>query len=60
MLYKELTTKSKAELEKELLKLKEEMHALSVKVRLNEEKQTHKLKNFRQDIARIMTVLKNK
>lgn len=58
--YKELTTKSKEELKRELHRVSEELHQLAVKVRLNEAKTTHKLKEFKKDIARILTALRTK
>lgn len=58
--YKELKTKSAEELKKELHRVQEELHALSVKVRLNEAKGTHQLKQFKKDVARILTALKSK
>lgn len=58
--YKELVNKSKEELKRELAGLQDEFHALSVKVKMNEAKETHKLKNFRKDIARVLTALKSK
>ena len=57
MKYKELTTKSEAEARKLLEELLVEAHELALKVRLNQEKQTHKLRVLKKDIARIKTFL---
>lgn len=57
MKYKELTNQPESELKKLLLDLRGEAHELSVKIRLNQQKQTHKLKVVKKDIARIMTFL---
>ncbi len=57
---KELSTKSEAELNKDLAVLREEATALTVKVRLQQAKNSHQLKNYRRDIARIMTILRQK
>lgn len=51
---------TKEALQKELTRLREELHALSVKVRMNESKEQHKLKAFRKDIARVLTALRAK
>jgi large subunit ribosomal protein L29 len=60
MKFKELTTKSEADIKKMLEDLKHEAHELAVKIRTSELKQTHKLKAVKKDIARIMTLLNNK
>ena len=57
---KELLTKSEAELKKDLAVLREEAVALTVKLRLQQAKNSHQLKIYRRDIARIMTVLQQK
>lgn len=57
MKYKELTSLGVGELKKKLLDLRAEAHELSVKIRLNQEKQTHKLRAIRKDIARLITAL---
>lgn len=57
---KELLTKSEAELTKDLAVLREEAMALTVKLRLQQAKNSHQLKNYRRDIARIMTILRQK
>gem|GEM_PF-2104394 len=59
MKFKELTTKSEAEVRKMLEELQVESHALALKIRLSQEKTTHKLKGMKRDIARIMTYLHN-
>lgn len=58
--YREIAAKSKDELKNELLRLKEELHAFSVKVKMNEAKEIHKLKAFKKDIARVLTALRTK
>jgi ribosomal protein L29 len=60
MKYKELTTKSDAELGKELSVLREEIRKLALKVKLGEVKNTHALKQHRKDTARILTLLSNR
>jgi ribosomal protein L29 len=60
MKYKELTTKPETELRKMLTDLQHEAHDLAVKIRMSEEKKTHKLKVLKKDIARILTFLSNK
>lgn len=57
MKYKELTTKSEAEALKLLEELQTEAHAFEQKVRQSQEKQTHKLKALKKDIARVKTLL---
>ncbi|MEK7617649.1 MAG: 50S ribosomal protein L29 [Patescibacteria group bacterium] len=57
MKYKELTTLGAEELKKKLLDLRTEAHELSTKIRLNQEKQTHKLRMVKKDIARLLTYL---
>lgn len=60
MKYKELTTKSEGEVKKMLADLEDELHQLSVKIKLNQEKATHKLGIMKKDIARIKTYLHSK
>ena len=60
MKFKELTTKSETEVRNMLKELREQSHELAMKIRLNQEKQTHKLKIMKKDIARIMTFLGSK
>jgi ribosomal protein L29 len=60
MKFKELTTKSEAEVRKMLEDLKDEAHDMAVKMRLNQWKNTHKLKSVKKDIARVMTYLHSK
>lgn len=58
--YKELTTKEEAELKKTLFELKSEVQELELKLSLNESKQSHKLRNLKKDIARILTAIGQK
>ncbi len=60
MKYKELKNNNPEQLKKMLSDIREEAHALAVKTRLGEHKQTHKLKDLKKDIARIMTLLAQK
>ena len=60
MKFKELTNQSEAELKSMLLNLRSEAHELAANIRLGQHKQTHKLGGLRKDIARIMTLLKQK
>ncbi len=60
MKYKELTTKPEAEVKNLLAELKEKAHDLSVKMRLNQVKNTRELASIKKDIARIMFYLHNK
>lgn len=60
MKFKELATKSEAELKKIIEELRHEAHDLAVKIRMSEQKQTHKLKIVRKDIARVLTLLHKK
>jgi large subunit ribosomal protein L29 len=60
MKFKELTTKSEAEVKQLLLELRGQAHELATKQRLNQLKNTHELKQVKKDIARIMTLLGNK
>jgi large subunit ribosomal protein L29 len=57
MKFKELTIKSENEIKGLLLELKEKAQDLSVKIKLNQLKQTHELKAVKKDIARIMTLM---
>jgi large subunit ribosomal protein L29 len=57
MTYKELATKSEAEIKQLVLELREKAHDLSVKIKLNQLKNTNELKATKKDIARIMTFL---
>lgn len=59
MKYKELKTYSEDQLKKMFLDLRAEAHEISVKIRLNQQKQTHKLKQVKKDIARILTYLRS-
>ncbi len=60
MNFKELKTKSDAEIKNLLLELKEKAQDLGVKIRLNQLKNTHELGVVKKDIARIMTYLHSK
>lgn len=60
MNYKELTTKSDAEVSRLLEELRNEYHDMAVKARLGQLKATHKIPLVKKDIARIMTYLHNK
>lgn len=55
--FKELKIKSEAELKSLLEDFRGQAHDLKMNVRMSREKKTHKLKELRQDIARIMTIL---
>ncbi len=60
MEFKELTTKSEAEVKQLLIELKAKAHELSVKIKLNQHKNTNELGQTKKDIARIMSFLHNK
>ncbi len=60
MIYKELKTKSEAEVSKMLEDLQHDLQVLSQKIKLNQDKQTHKVKAIKMDIARIKTYLSSK
>ncbi|MCL5666847.1 MAG: 50S ribosomal protein L29 [Patescibacteria group bacterium] len=60
MKYKELKTKPEGEIRNLLAELRDEAHDLAVKGRLNQLKDTHKLKQVKKDIARIMTFMGRK
>jgi ribosomal protein L29 len=60
MKFQELSTKSEAELHKELSILRGQVAELIVKLRLQQAKNSHQLTAYRRDIARIMTVLSQK
>lgn len=60
MKFKELTTKSEGEIKHLLEELQNEAHDLSVKMKLNQVKNTGKLKTVKKDIARILTFIKQK
>ena len=57
MKYKELKNHTEAELKKMLLDLRAQAHEISVKIKLNQQKQTHKLRLIKKDIARVLTYL---
>jgi len=60
MEFKELKTKSTAEIQHLLFELRTKAHDLSVKLRLNQLKNTKELAGVKKDIARVMTFLKSK
>jgi ribosomal protein L29 len=60
MKYKELTTKTEAEVKQLLAELRLKSHDLSVKLRLNQLKNTKELGAVKKDIAKIMTFLHKK
>lgn len=60
MKYKELISKSEAELKRNLGELELERANLAMKLRMSQEKQTHKLRVLKKDIARIKTLLQVK
>ncbi|MDR3643140.1 MAG: 50S ribosomal protein L29 [Candidatus Doudnabacteria bacterium] len=60
MKYKELTTKSEAEIKHLLLELKGNAHDLSVKMKLSQHKNVKELAGIKKDIARVMTYLRQK
>lgn len=57
MKFKELSNMPAQEVKKMFLELQEKAHDLSVKLRLNQLKNTHQLKVVKKDIARILTFL---
>lgn len=57
MKYQELTAKPDAELKRLLDELESQKANLAMKVRMSQEKQTHRLKILKRDIARIQTLL---
>lgn len=60
MKYKELKNRTEKDLKKLLEDLRAESLDLATKMRLNQLKNTHKLKMVKKDIARILTYLHNK
>jgi len=60
MKFKELTTKTEAEVRQLLMELREKSHDLSVKLKLNQLKNTKELGVVKKDIAKIMTLLRSK
>jgi ribosomal protein L29 len=58
MKYKELATKSEAELRKELASLQEKAQELRRNMKLGQVKNMHELANVRKTIARILTYLR--
>jgi len=59
MKFTELKTKSEIEVKNLLAELKTKAHDLSVKLKLNQLKNTNELKAVKKDIARIMSYLHN-
>jgi len=60
MKFKELTIKTEAEIRQLLTELREKSHDLSVKLKLNQLKNTKELGAVKKDIAKIMTLLRSK
>jgi ribosomal protein L29 len=60
MKFKELTIKTEAELKQLLMEFREKSHDLSVKLKLNQLKNTKELGVVKKDIAKIMTLLSSK
>ncbi len=60
MKFKELKAKTDAEIRNLLEELQQEYQDMSVKMRLNQLKNTHKIGAIKKDIARILTYLKQK
>lgn len=57
MKFKELSNMQLSEVKKMLLDLQEQAQDFSVKSRLNQLKNTHKMKVVKKDIARVLTFL---
>ncbi len=60
MKMKELQNMSEAELIRSLSSLREQVRDLSFKIHSREVKNNHMLKNIKQDIARILTLIHKK
>jgi ribosomal protein L29 len=60
MKYKELTIKTEAEAKQLLAELRLKSHDLSVKLRLNQLKNTKELSVVKKDIAQVLTFLHSK
>jgi ribosomal protein L29 len=60
MKMKELQNMTEAELLKQLSSLREQARDLSFKIHSREVKNNHMLKNIKQDIARILTLIHKK
>ena len=60
MKFTELKLKTEAEIKQMLLELREKAQDVSVKIKLNQQKNTSELKSVKKDIARIMTLLAEK
>lgn len=59
MLYKDLKNNTIEQIRKMLFDMKKEAHEMQMKIKLNQHKQTHKLRMLKKDIARILTFLSN-
>jgi large subunit ribosomal protein L29 len=59
MKFKDISTQSETEVRKLLEEMREQAHDLTLKMRLNQIKDTHKLKAVKRDIARILTHLQS-
>ncbi|MBX4204722.1 MAG: 50S ribosomal protein L29 [Candidatus Doudnabacteria bacterium] len=57
---KELRAQNENELVRQLATLREQVRDLKFKIHSKEVKNSHQLKNVRQDIARILTILNEK
>ena len=57
---KELRAQNKTELMRQLTSLREQVRDLRFKIHSKEVKNSHQLKNVRQEIARILTILNEK
>ena len=60
MKFKEITTKTEAELKQMLVEFKTKAHDLSVKMKLGQVKNVKELGKVKKDIARILTFLSQK
>lgn len=60
MKMKELRAQNENELVKQLTALRERVRDLKFRIHSKEVKNSHELKNVRQDIARILTILNEK
>ena len=60
MKIKELRSQSQGELQRQLASRREQVRDLSFKLHSREVKNTHTLKEVKQDIARILTLLNEK
>ncbi len=60
MKYKELTTKSREEIVKDLATIENDLRELRVKLRLGQADKNHQVQVMRRDIARMKTFLNTK